>query len=323
MSRSKKKCPPKGPAPEGSTNERPLVQAQEDYSKFSRSVKRGGIRTGQTAERPNYWAILPASVRYDPQLPPAAKLLYAEISSLAEATGYCFAGNEYFMRLYGISERTLQRHLKALEAGGHIVITDGDGGAGRRKIYSGVNPLRGNPDKNDGVDAGTPSKMSPNPDNFVAPSLNNKNNNNNPPTSPPGGERAEKKAPKAKGKIPAKGQPASKKAPPAMPDWKPERFAKFWDYYPAVDETGRKPARARAAKAWDKLRPDDDTIDRMAAALRDQKKSKLWKRKIGIPYASTWLNGRMWEEEHTDELDEDPEEDEADDEPERRLESWS
>lgn len=316
---NKKKSPPKGPAPEGSTNAGAFAQARKDYSKFSQSVKRGGIRTGQSTERPAYWAVLPASVRYDPKLPASAKLLFAEISSLAEATGYCFASNEYFMGLYSMSERTVQRHIKALESGGHIVIVDGDGGPGRRKIYAGANPLRGNPDKNDGVTEGTPTKMSPNPDNFVAPSLNNKNNNKS-PQSPPGGSRAEKKAPK----LPKPPKPQEqKKAPPAMPDWKPERFAKFWDYYPAVDETGRKPARARAAKAWDKLRPDDGTIDRMAAALRDQKKSKLWKRKVGIPYASTWLNGRMWEEEHTDELDEDPEEDEADDEPERRLESWS
>lgn len=317
-----KKSPPKGPAPAGSTNAGASAQAREDYSKFSQSVKRGGIRTGQTTERPAYWAVLPASVRYDETLPASAKLLFAEISSLAEATGFCFASNEYFAGLYAMSERTVQRHIKALESGGHIVIVDGDGGSGRRKIYAGANPLRGNPDKNVGVEEGTPTKMLPNPDIFVAATLYNKNINNT-PQSPPGGERAEEKAPKRKGKTPAKGQPESKKAPPAMPDWKPERFAKFWDYYPAVDETGRKPARARAAKAWDKLRLDDDTIDRMAAALRDQKKSKLWKRKVGIPYASTWLNGRMWEEEHADELDEDPDEDEPDDEPERRLESWS
>ena len=317
-----KKSPPKGPAPAGSTNAGASAQAREDYSKFSQSVKRGGIRTGQTTERPAYWAVLPASVRYDEKLPASAKLLFAEISSLAETTGFCFASNEYFAGLYAMSERTVQRHIKALESGGHIVIVDGDGGSGRRKIYAGANPLRGNPDKNVGVAEGTPTKMSPNPDIFVAATLYNKNNNNT-PQSPPGGERAEERAPKRKGKTPAKGQPKSKKAPPAMPDWKPERFAKFWDYYPAVDETGRKPARARAAKAWDKLRLDDDTIDRMAAALRDQKKSKLWKRKVGIPYASTYLNGRMWEEEHADELDEDPDEEEPDDEPERRLESWS
>lgn len=312
MSRHKK-SPPKGPAPEG-TKTGTSSQAQTGvYSKFSFCQERGRRKIDQQKDihKPGYWAILPATVRYDRKLPAAAKLLYAEISSLAETTGFCFAGNEYFMQLYSISERTLQRHLKALEAGGHITIIDGDGGAGRRKIYAGANPLRENPDKNDGVADGTPTKMSPNPDKNVAATLYNKNINKNPP-SPPGGERAEEKAPKLpKPPKPPKPQ-EQKKAPPALPDWKPERFAKFWDYYPAVDDTGRKPARARAAKAWDKLRPDDGTIDRMAAALRDQKKSKLWKRKVGIPYASSWLNGRMWEEEHIVEPEDDPDVEEED-----------
>ena len=113
--------------------------------------------TDNEMPRPSYWAVLPAKVRYDEQLPPSAKLIYAEISALTEKTGYCFASNEYLMALFHVSERTLQRHLKALEAGGYIQITDGEGGAGRRKIFAGVNPLA-NPVKNDGV---TPSKMSP------------------------------------------------------------------------------------------------------------------------------------------------------------------
>ena len=307
MSRHKK-SPPKGPAPAGSTNAGASAQAREDYSKFSQSVKRGGIRTGQATERPAYWAVLPASVRYDEKLPASAKLLFAEISSLAEATGYCFASNEYFAGLYAMSERTVQRHIKALESGGHIVIVDGDGGSGRRKIYAGANPLRGNPDKNVGVAEGTPTKMSPNPDIFVAPSLYNKNINNNPPTSPPGGERAEEKA-----KKPPKGQKREKRAPKDRPDWKPERFQGFWDYYPVHK------SKQAAIKAWDELKPSDQLIDLMAKALKRQKTEDDWSRGIGIPYASTYLRQQRW----TDEPDADPEEDEEDDEPERRLESWS
>ena len=308
MSRHKK-SPPKGPAPAGSTNAGASAQAREDYSKFSQSVKRGGIRTGQTTERPAYWAVLPASVRYDEKLPASAKLLFAEISSLAEATGFCFASNEYFAGLYAMSERTVQRHIKALESGGHIVIVDGDGGSGRRKIYAGANPLRGNPDKNVGVAEGTPTKMSPNPDIFVAATLYNKNNNNT-PQSPPGGERAEEKA-----KKPPKGQKREKRAPKDRPDWKPERFQGFWDYYPVHK------SKQAAIKAWDELKPSDQLIDLMAKALKRQKTEDDWSRGIGIPYASTYLRQQRW----TDEPEEDePEEDEPEeDEPERRLESWS
>lgn len=133
---------------------------------------------------PGYWAVLPAQIRYA-GIPAGAKILYAEISSLTDATGYCWASNQYFCNLYAISEATLQRYLRALKTGGWISIQDGDGGAGRRKIFAGINPLAANPLKNDGVpdnpiknDGVTPSEMTG--------SLNsiNKKENNKPPISP-------------------------------------------------------------------------------------------------------------------------------------------
>ena len=123
-------------------------------------------------ERPGFWAVLPAQVRYDAQLPSTAKLLYAEISALADQRGYCFAPNSYFMKLFRISERTLQDHLRALKSGGYIRIADGDGGSGRRKIYAGINPLRENPAENCGVHN----------------KEENKKEEQNPPKPPKGGE---------------------------------------------------------------------------------------------------------------------------------------
>ena len=94
--------------------------------------------------KPSYWAVLPASVRYDPELPPNAKLLYAELSALADASGYCFAHNEYFTQNFEWSERSIQRLLKALEACGYIsidVIRDEQTNAViERRVYAGLNP---------------------------------------------------------------------------------------------------------------------------------------------------------------------------------------
>ena len=218
-------------------------------------------------QKPGYWAVLPAAVRYDPILPPMAKILYAEISALTDQRGYCYASNEYFTTLYDMSLRSLQEQLRALRIRGYISIIDGDGGVGRRKIYAGINPLQENPAEICGV---TPQKS--------AGSNNNKKDNNNPPTSPPGGERAKIKTVKRE------------------PSWKPERFAGFWNYYP---KSAHKSKQA-AIKAWDQLKPGDELIDEIAKALRRQMATDQWQRGIGIPYPSTYLRQRRWEDEVAD-----------------------
>ena len=81
------------------------------------------------------------------------------------------------------------------------------------------------------------------------------------------------------------------------PEWKPERFAGLWDYYP---RKGRK-NKQRAIQAWDKLKPDDALIDTMARALAKLKATEEWQRDIGIPHVATWLNGERWHD--ADELD--------------------
>ena len=73
-------------------------------------------------ENPNYYAIIPAEVRYDKDLSSTAKLLYAEITSLCSKSGECWASNEYFSNLYSISERTISRLLKLLKDKNYISI---------------------------------------------------------------------------------------------------------------------------------------------------------------------------------------------------------
>lgn len=70
--------------------------------------------------RRNYYAIIPANVRYDESLIPSAKLLYGEITALCNEKGYCWASNDYFAKQYTVSKPTIQNWLKSLESKGYI-----------------------------------------------------------------------------------------------------------------------------------------------------------------------------------------------------------
>ena len=72
--------------------------------------------------KPNYYAILPSTIRYDENLKPNVKLLYAEITALCNMNGDCFASNRYFADLYGKSKGTISGWVSDLVKAGYIKI---------------------------------------------------------------------------------------------------------------------------------------------------------------------------------------------------------
>ena len=66
-------------------------------------------------EKPNYYAVIPANVRYARGITPNAKLLYAEITALCNMNGKCNASTQYFADLYEVSKTSIQKWLKCLE----------------------------------------------------------------------------------------------------------------------------------------------------------------------------------------------------------------
>lgn len=70
-------------------------------------------------------------------------------------------------------------------------------------------------------------------------------------------------------------------------------FDKFWSSYP------KKTAKEDARKAFAKLRPDESLLETMLSSLESAKRSRDWAKDDGryIPHASTWLNGRRWEDD--------------------------
>ena len=68
---------------------------------------------------------------------------------------------------------------------------------------------------------------------------------------------------------------------------KPERFEKFWAYYPRHED------RVSAVREWDRLKPGDELIDAIARALLWQTKEPDWP----VPYACRYLRNQRWTDE--------------------------
>lgn len=114
-------------------------------------------------EQPNYYSIIPANVRYDKELKANEKLLFSEITALANKQGYCHAWNSYFADLYGVSKTTISNWINHLKERGYLkIVTIKDGKEIKeRKLYPNDTPAEENdntpikekfntPSKNDG-----------------------------------------------------------------------------------------------------------------------------------------------------------------------------
>ena len=104
----------------------------------------------ETEERPNYYAVIPAHVRYS-NITPNAKLLFGEIAALSNKTGYCFATNDYFAKLYNVSKITVSRLINELVEHNFIVSKIVKGGINKnvnRYIQICIHPLNKNVKEN-------------------------------------------------------------------------------------------------------------------------------------------------------------------------------
>lgn len=251
--------------------------------------------------KPGYYAVIPADVRYDGQIPPNAKLLYGEISALIGSEGYCYAGNPYFAELYGMTEETISRLVGKLERAGHIkriVDRDNTGQIIGRRLYLRVSlpeihldnvPL-GFLEQNTG--GGIDEKINTYPQKNqegIDKKIKETNTSINiytPYKPPKGGDDNPASPKKRRGDYKTQAETL------------PERFEGFWTFYRKACPPSVNPGnRQKAIRAWDKLAPDEELVTQMARALARQTKSEQWTKGIGIPHASTWLNNHGWEDD--------------------------
>ena len=70
----------------------------------------------------NYYAVIPAPVRYSKNLKANEKLMFGELTSLTNEKGFCYASNEYFANLYGVSKTSISKWISNLEKNKFIKI---------------------------------------------------------------------------------------------------------------------------------------------------------------------------------------------------------
>lgn len=236
------------------------------------------MSVGQKATpRAGYWAVLSARVRRDRSLRANAKLLYAEIAALLGPEGYCWATNAFFADTLGITARAVRGLLVELEEHGYIfsqvVRDEATNEVVQRRIYTRetLPVIEDDPSGKDFHDPSGKSFQDPSGKNF--PLDQDNNIPDIPPKAPQGGRRSRRREPKK------------------TAEWKPELWERFWRLYPRGEN------KQGAIRAWDNLKPDDETIRAMSQTLKRQMASPEWQAGIGVPYASTWLNQRRWEDE--------------------------
>lgn len=212
------------------------------------------------------------SVLKDTRLDLKTKGFFAVMMSFPEEWEYTIKG---LMQIMGIGKDAVHSCLKQLENAGYLIREQcREGGRFSKNVYvlleESASPLAGLPD------TVKPAPVLPDTENPPQyKTIENKDNNNIPPISPTGeGE-------------------GDKSTDGLVPKHKPERFMKLWAIWPKK----RRKARREAVKAWDRLKASDELLNEMSAALAKQMEGADWKRGIGVPYPSTWLNGRRWEDE--------------------------
>jgi hypothetical protein len=209
-------------------------------------------------DKPAFFAILPAAVRYDARLKPMERILYSEITALADQTGYCYASNRYFIELYGVTDRAVQKWIKDLTVCGYITV-EVLGGAGQGRCERRITPIFSLWDVRQTHEqkfGDTPEqKFAPPPNKSSGRTIQDNNTSNNNTT-----------------RACARG------------------FDRFWAAYP------RKVGKGAAERSFERVHPDASLLDKMLRAIETQRQSDTWLRGY-IPNPATWLNQRRWEDE--------------------------
>ena len=228
-------------------------------------------------EKPNYYAIIPATVRYDNELKANEKLLYGEITALCNSSGYCWSTNQYFADLYGVTVRVVREWISHLRERGYVnlrmIYKEGTKEVQERRIY--IVPISN-------VIADPPEE------NFLTPGTNVPDP---PGTKIPHPQEQKFRENNTRVNITSMNNISS----PSADGGEPDEFEELWKLYPRKE--GKKQAYAAYKRAIKKGTKNDDIrkgIENYVEDIRIKGKTTQY-----IKQGSTYFSGEHW----TDVLD--------------------
>jgi hypothetical protein len=222
--------------------------------------------------RKSYFAVIPANVRYDKEIPANAKLLYGEITALCNEKGYCWASNEYFADLYKVSKRSISDWVSCLAEKGYIKV-DLIYKEGTKQVINRY--LRISTPMEENFYTYGRNLLYPMEENFVDNNTFNNTYDNNIYIV-----QNEQLSPKNEPKLNEKGT-----------KWH-EMFELFYSEYP------KKQNKEKTKEWFTKHKPNEDTFNHIMYSLKKFKQTDSWKQNKGqfVPMPTTFLNQKRWED---------------------------
>lgn len=193
---------------------------------------------------------------------PLRKLVLIKLADNASDIGECWPSYQHIADQCEIDRSTVRKHIKQLEAQGLLRIENREGPKGNSTNLYFLN-LWAVGQKSTPVGPES-TGVGPQPTGGVGPESTRTSHSSEPVNEPK-----------------------------SMGTDSMEGFDQFWKLYP------KKKSRKDAAKAWAKLKPNDELRQTMITALGSHCVSEDWAKDGGryIPNAATWLNGERWHDE--------------------------
>lgn len=243
------------------------------------------METSYKSGRKKGFVVLYRDAAQDCRLTLEARGLFALMISLPDNWEYTVAG---LAVKAGCGKDKIRRLLKELQNVGYLVREQSHDAGGKFAANTYVlqdeaPPLSGNTDNGRCRQRETPLAGFTTQKNKEIKETEIEKNPKSPQKG--GGDRPEKK----------------KRRPKSVPNWKPDRFERFWSAYPRDED------RAKAVAEWDKLPYDEELMDKhggdeeellkeIARGLKRHLYCSDWQDGRGIPYAFRWLRDRKWTE---------------------------